>query len=63
MQKTEQDELLEGLQRWENQDEEDSPAEQLTFVFEKQKDYEKCCTEMVDKRGLKLFAKFEKADT
>ncbi|KAM6920786.1 uncharacterized protein PEZ65_012678 isoform 1-T2 [Lycodopsis pacificus] len=52
-------EALQELHNCEDDPSEESPAELFTFVFDKQKDYEKFCTELVDKNNFKVFSRFE----
>ncbi|KAM6894884.1 uncharacterized protein PEZ65_022495 [Lycodopsis pacificus] len=55
MDEKEQQEALQELHNCEDDPSEESPAELFTFVFDKQKDYEKFCTELVDKNNFKVF--------
>ena len=59
MDEDEKTKMLEDLHSWEGEWEESSPAELLTFAFQKKKDYEKFLEEMHDQKNLKLFARFE----
>lgn len=58
MDKEEQVQALKKLNSWMGELDENSPAEVFTFVFEKQEDFEKFCTELRDKKKYRLFARF-----
>nr|XP_055036496.1 uncharacterized protein LOC129423979 [Misgurnus anguillicaudatus] len=59
MEKEEQNKALEKLHSWKGEFDESSPAELFTFVFNKRKDYEKFCYELIDEKRYRLFARFE----
>ena len=46
---------------WSQEDDHDdsSPAEQFSFVFQKKKDHDKFCSEIIDENNYKVFARFE----
>ncbi|MED6256189.1 hypothetical protein ATANTOWER_021574 [Ataeniobius toweri] len=59
MDNTEQTETLEAIKNWEDEHDDSSPAELLTFVFQKKEDYEKFCKEIMDVQNINIFARFE----
>lgn len=59
MDEEEKKELLQELRTWDGDHDETSPAELLSFTFQKKTDYEKFNKEIVDKRHLKVFSRFE----
>ncbi|MED6259797.1 hypothetical protein ATANTOWER_031821 [Ataeniobius toweri] len=59
MDNTEQTETLEAIKNWEDEYDDSSPTELLTFVFEKKEDYEKFSSEHIDVQTLNIFARFE----
>ncbi|XP_070405197.1 uncharacterized protein [Nothobranchius furzeri] len=59
MDEEEQQEVLEAVQRWNEDHDYDSPAEHLTYVFENKNDYDKFCSCIIDEKNLKVFSRFE----
>ena len=59
MDNKEKKDLLEELKVWNEDYDECSPAEHLTFVFGKKTDYDTFNQELIDKMDLKVWARFE----